>query len=260
MPQKQSITLKKALDILEIFGEEHNPLNVKKISQQSGLPESTLYRYINTLVEREFVEYDSSIQGYRLGIKLIKLGYAAARQLEIHRVVYPMMEELARATGETVLLTVRKGTAAVVVEVVESPRGGIKLAMNRGDSLPLHSCALTRPLMAYLPDKEIDLILQAEPPKRFTEYTITGFEDIKNELRRVRRQGYAYSNQELTIGARGLGCPIFNHSGAVIATLCLAGSLHHITEKTIPKFLKILLNATKTCSLKMGFRGNNIKD
>jgi len=255
MPQKQPVTLKKALDILELLGEEgDSPLNVQQISQKTGLPESTIYRYLKTLYEREFIDYDAFLQKYKLGIKLIRLGYAATKQLEIHRVAYPIMEELARTTGETVLLTVRRSTSAIVVEVVESGRGGIKLAMNRGDSLPLYSCALTRPLIAHLPDEEIDSILQAAPPRRFTEYTITEIEEIKKELKKVSRQGYAYSNQELTIGARGLGCPIFNHSGAVVATLCLAGSIHHITEKTIPKFLKILSKATNECSAKMGFR------
>jgi IclR family transcriptional regulator, KDG regulon repressor len=254
MPQKQSITLKKSLDILELFAKNELPLNVKDLSQQSGLPESTIYRYISTLAQRDFIEYDPSSQKYRLGMKLIRLGYAATRQLEIHRVAYPIMEDLASKSGETVLLTLKKGISAIVVEVVESSRGGIKLAMNRGDTLPLYSCALARPLMAYLSDKEIDCVLQANPPKRFTEHTITNVQEIKSELKRIKRHGYAYSDQEVTIGARGLGSPIFNYSGAVIATLCLAGSLHHITKPDIPRFLKLLMKATEECSLKMGFK------
>lgn len=254
MPQKQSITLKKSLDMLELFGKNGLPLNVKELSQQIGLPESTVYRYISTLAQRDFIEYDPSFQKYRLGMKLIRLGYIATRQLEIHRVAYPIMEELARKSGETVLLTLRKGISAIVVEVVESSRGGIKLAMNRGDTLPLYSCALTRPLIAYLPGEEIDSILEASPPKRFTEHTISDLQEIKSELRKVRRQGYAYSDQEVTIGARGLGAPVFNYTGAVIGTLCLAGSLHHVTKTKIPQFLKILLKATEQCSLKMGFK------
>jgi IclR family acetate operon transcriptional repressor len=164
------------------------------------------------------------------------------------------MEELAQRTGETVLLTVRRGNSAIVVEAVESGRGGIKLAMNRGDLLPIYSCALTRPLIAYLPDEEVDFILRTNPPRRFTPYTTTDLQEIKNELNKVRRQGYAYSEQELTIGAGGLGAPVFNHSGDVIGTLCMAGSLHHITKAKIPQFVKILLKSTKECSLKMGFK------
>jgi DNA-binding IclR family transcriptional regulator len=164
------------------------------------------------------------------------------------------MEDLARNAGETVLLTIRKGIElAVVLEVVNSGQTGIKLAMNRGDNLPLYSCALTRPLIAFLPDDQIDLILRTNSPKRFTDYTITDVKQIKNELKKVKRLGYSFSDQEVTVGARGLGAPIFNYSGTVIATLCLAGSVHNITNSKIPSFVSLLLKATEQCSLKMGF-------
>jgi DNA-binding IclR family transcriptional regulator len=218
-----------------------------------GLPESTVYRYISTLTQRDFIEYDPSSQKYRLGMKLIRLGYAATRQLEIHRVAYPIMEDLARKSGETVLLTLRKGISAIVVEVVESRQGGIKWAMSKGDSLPLHSCALTRPLIAYLREEEVESILQADPPRSFTDHTITDLGRLRNEFKKVRRLGYAYSDQELTVGARGLGSPIFNHSGEVIATLCLSGSLHNFTKSKMTHFLELLLKAAEQCAVRMGF-------
>ena len=252
--QKQPITLKKSLDILELFAKMGISLSVREISSHVNLPVSTVYRYVSTLAQRDFIEYDHSDQKYRLGMNLIRLGYVAKRQLEIHRVAYPIMEPLAHETGETVLLTVRKGIRAIVAEVVDSGRAGIKLAMNPGDTLPLCSCALTRPLIAYLSQEEINSILRTSPPKRFTEHTITDVEAIKNELRRIRRQGYAYSDQEVTSGARGIGAPVWDYSGTVIASLNLSGSLHNFPKSKIHNFLKLLLKATKQCSLKMGFK------
>ena len=254
MPQKKIVTLEKSLQILELFAKTGAPLNIKEICYHNRLPESTLYRYIRTLGERGFIEYDHSIQKYRLGMNLIRLGHVATRQLEIHRCAHPIMQQLASETGETVLLTLRRGINAIVVEVVDSGRAGIKLAMNRGDILPLHSCALTRPLMAFLPDKEIDSILWANSPKKFTDHTVTDLKQLKSELKKVRRQGYSYSDQEVTVGARGLGAPVWDYSATVIATLSLAGSIHNFQRWKIPELLKVLLEATEQCSLKMGFR------
>jgi IclR family KDG regulon transcriptional repressor len=253
MPQKRINSLNKALDIFELFAKTGAPLNVKEISNHIKLPESTLYRYISTLFERGYIEYDPSTQKYCLGINLLKLRCITANQQEIYRIALPIMEDLARKAGETVLLTIRRGNNAVVLEVVLSGQSGVKLAMNRGDSLPLYSCALTRPLIAYLSDSEIDSILKANPPRRFTDHTITDVQQIKAELKKVRRQDYSYSDQEVTVGARGLGAPVFNYSGTVIATLCLAGAVHNFTKSKIPTFVNLLLKATEQCSIKMGF-------
>lgn len=254
MVQKRINSLNKALDILGLFAELGTPLNVKEISNHIKLPESTVYRYISTLLKRDYIEYDPSSQKYCLGINLLRLSCVAASQQEIYRIALPIMEELARKAGETVLLTVRRGNDAVVLEVVLSGQSGIKLAMNRGDILPLYSCALTRPLMAYLPDDEIDFILKANPPRRFTDYTITDVQQIKAELKKLRRQGYSHSDQEVTVGARGLGAPIFNYAGTVIASMCLAGSIHYFTKSKIPTFVNLLLKATEQCSIKKGFK------
>ncbi len=254
MTQGQIITLGKSLDILELLAEAAIPLNVKEISRRISLPESTLYRYISTLSQRHYVESDPANQKYRLGVELIRLGHIAMRQQEIHRVSYPIMEELAREAGEMVFLTVRKDMKAIVMEVVESNRAGIKWAMNRGDILALHSCSLTRPLMAYLPTEEIDWILRTDPPVRFTDYTITDPKRIRSKIEDVKRLGYSYSDQELTLGARALSAPVRDYSGEVIATLSLAGSIHSITKKTAPALLKLLFSATDRCSQKMGFK------
>jgi DNA-binding IclR family transcriptional regulator len=254
MAQKRINSLNKALDILELFTKTGTPLNVKEISSHIKLPESTVYRYISTFFERGYIECDPSSQKYCLGINLLKMSYITANQQEIYRIALPIMEELARKAGETVLLTVRRGNDGVVLEVVLSGQTGIKLAMNRGDSLPLHSCALTRPLIAYLPDDEIDSILKVNPPRRFTDYTMTDVQQIKAELKKLRRQGYCYSDQEVTVGARGLGAPIFNYAGTVIASLCLAGAVHNFTKSKIPTFVSLLLKATEQCSIKKGFK------
>ncbi len=253
MAQKKTITLGKSLDLLELFGKVGISLTVKEICQHSSLPESTVYRYIKTLSQRDYLEYDPAAQKYRLGMNLIKLGYIAMKQLEIHRSCYPIMEGLARKTGETVTLTIRKGNSAIVVEVVDSGRGGIKLAMNRGDSLPLHLCAITRPLVTFLPQEEIDSILHRDPPKLFTTYTLTDLVKIKSELQKVKRQGYSFSAQQLTKGAAGLGAPIWDFTEKVVGTLGLVGPLSSFEKSRISSLLKSLLEAARECSMKMGF-------
>jgi DNA-binding IclR family transcriptional regulator len=258
MPQKKTITLEKSLDILELFSKGGNPLSIKELCSQNKLPESTVYRHISTLAKRDYIQYDPSIQKYRLGLNLIKLGHMAAKQLQIHRSSYASMKDLAGKTGETVTLTVKRENNAIVVEVVDSGRGGIKLEISLGDSLPLYLCAITRPLLAFLPEEEIESILHRDPPRFFTSYTVIDLVKIRSELRKIKHLGYSYSAQQLTKGAAGLGAPIRDFSGEVVGGLGLVGPLSNFEKLRIPSLVKNLLEATKQCSIGMGF--NHLKD
>lgn len=247
------IILKKYLTILETLANSEVPLNIREISRKIKIPKSTLYRHLANLSKMDLIEYDAANDTYALGVYLVRLGQIAARRLNIYRCAYPFMEDLAKKTGETTVLTVKKENKALVIEVVDSGRTGMKYAMNRGDLLPLYCCAITRPLMISLSEEEINSILRNDPPRSFTPYTITDPKIIKEEINKVKRQGYSFSNQELTIGAKGVGAPIWDYSGKVIAALSIVGPVHNFSEKKVGAFIKLLKKATDECSLKMGF-------
>jgi IclR family acetate operon transcriptional repressor len=89
---------------------------------------------------------------------------------------------------------------------------------------------------------------------RFTKNTITDANLLKKELKRIRKQGFAFSDQEADLGAKAIGAPILNHKGELVAGLSIAGPKERITNKNIPKLIRLVQGAAEKASHDLGHR------
>jgi DNA-binding IclR family transcriptional regulator len=156
-----------------------------------------------------------------LGYKILELASIVYDQLELRKIVLPFIKELAQTTKETVYLTTLNRDKAVCIERVES-NFAVRLSVKRGESFPLHASATSGVLMAHLSDEEQDRII-AKGLKKFTDHTVTDPIELKAKLNEIKKQGFAYSDQELDEGARAISAPIFNCLGKIVAGLSIAG-------------------------------------
>jgi DNA-binding IclR family transcriptional regulator len=163
------------------------------------------------------------------------------------------MKSLSSLSGETVLLTVISGWEAICIEKVETNRL-IKLSLERGSSLPLHAGASSKILLAYQEDSFIDSMFEKTHLTKFTDNTITDPIRLKKELKVIVKQGFAFSDQEVDLGARAIGAPIFDHKGKVVAGLTVAGPRERITNKNIPKLIRLVKEAAQKASYDLGYR------
>jgi DNA-binding IclR family transcriptional regulator len=151
------------------------------------------------------------------------------------------------------LLTVISGWEAICIEKVETNRL-IKLSLERGSSLPLHAGASSKILLAYQEDSFIDSMFEKTHLTKFTDNTITDPIRLKKELKAIVKQGFAFSDQEVDLGARAIGAPIFDHKGKVVAGLTVAGPRERITNKNIPKLIRLVKEAAQKASYDLGYR------
>ena len=91
-----------------------------------------------------------------------------------------------------------------------------------GERLPLHVGAGPVVLLAGLADEEVDRILVA-PPAALTHYSITDRDAIRARVDQVRRDGVAFSDQDVTVGVGAIGVPIRDSSGRVVAAVSVSG-------------------------------------
>ena len=114
-----SQTLGRGLDVLEQVAAGPAPLGV--IATRLGLSRTTVHRLAASLLERRYLNL-APRRGYSLGPKLLELGGMAREQIDLIRIARPAMEKLAEETGDAVLLTIRDGDAAVLVDYVAASR------------------------------------------------------------------------------------------------------------------------------------------
>jgi DNA-binding IclR family transcriptional regulator len=222
MGTKQISGLKKGLEILCCFDSDHHALYAKEIAEELGLPPSTIYRYLDTLVSTGFLNRSSEDRKYRLGYLLVHLGETVASKMSFADVVKPHMDGLSSACRETVLLLVRSGPKAVCVAKKES-LDLIKVSLEIGLVLPLHGGSSSKVLLAYQSDAFVDEYLENNELRNLTDFTITDKKVLREELQRIRSQGYALSDQEVNPGVGGIAAPVFDNKGRILASLAVAG-------------------------------------
>lgn len=223
-------SLRKGIDLLFLFTEAEPVLSLRDISSRLKLPKSTTYRFVSTLRDTGLLVQDPESRRYRLGARLLSLQPAIIRPVDLRTLAFPFLRDLMERSGETAHLTERRDSLGVIAEVVESPIM-LRMAPKRGQTFPLHAGALCRAILAFLPPREVDRILQSGRLKRFTPDTPTTPVALRRALRDVRKAGYAVSHQELTVGACGISAPILGPDGWAIASMGISGPMQRLTEE-----------------------------
>lgn len=225
--------LERGLRILELLAGHPGGLMMNEMNAL-GLPTASLYRMLVTLSELGYIIRDNDDR-YRLGRKLLTLGYSSMDEGSLVEKALGAMRELRDRTGETVMLGVLYGMEGVVIESVKSTRA-VCVSVRIGHHYPLHTAAPAKAMLAYLPDEEREKILKAIVYTKFTRSTIPDASAFERELRAVRKSGVAYDRGEELRELRCAGAPVLNASGYPAAAVWIGGPESRLDEKTLCEY------------------------
>ena len=248
-------SIARAVKILEILQTEGD-MSYIHLLKKTQLPKSTLFKILTTLEYLELVHKEKETGRYQLGMKLIELGGSARNQLEIRDIARPFMKRLNKELDATVHLTVVAHGEVLPIETFESEnwyRHHFRYSPAIGVPAPLHCTAPGKVILAHLKQEEIEEIIRGKGLEKYTENTIISREVLLKELEQIVEQGYAESNAEHDEIIRSVAAPIWNHEGRVIAALSVLGVTSKITPERIPKIARLVVQATKEISRRMGY-------
>src|SRR5208282_1607298 len=194
--------------VLEVLGESDAPLSLAEICQRMRLHKSTAHRSLMVLERSALIERTLENR-FRLGLKLYELGNRAVEQIDLRARVHPFFRRLAAQVGETVHLSVLQKTSVVYLDKVE-PNRRVCMSSKVGTSNPVYCTSMGKAMLAFQPEEEIEQIIASINFVRFTEKTLDSREDLLKSLENVRRRGYALDDEEIELGARCIGAPIFD--------------------------------------------------
>lgn len=255
MKKNKDETLKsveRALQILEAFTLDDHELSAMELAQKTSLPKGSIYRFLKILVNKGFLSRDSQSGKYRLGIRVFELGSIVWKGMSLRQVALPLMEQLSRWSGETVHLGVRDGYEVVSIEGTESDQS-LRIALPVGKRVCLHSTGIGKAILAFLADQEIEEIIEKKGLLAFTPNTISNREALWQEIRNIRKKGYAVDNEENEPGIRCVAAPIRDHSGKVIASMSISGPSMRITDEKIPLFAQKAIETCRQISRNLGY-------
>ena len=255
-PDYSIAVLDRALDLLEALAEAPAgaPLGVSEVARRAGVTKSAAFRILANLERRGYVAKDPVSARYTLGTQLVYLGERALGAIDLRVAARPALEALQRRFGETVNLGVREGAEVVYVDMIESSHG-LRMAARVGGRDYLHSTALGKAILAFLPLAERDRLLHlpGELPAR-TEKTITDPVKLRAELERVRERGIAEDRDENEVGARCLGAPIFDHRGVVAGAISLSAPDSRLDDARAAEVAVAVLEEAAAVTRRLGGR------
>jgi IclR family transcriptional regulator, KDG regulon repressor len=211
-----------AARLLKQFSSSERELGVTELAGRLGIGKSTVHRLLATLQAEQFVEQDPESGRYRLGLAIFELGAAASASTTLHQAVLMPMAALRVRTGETVHAAVLDGRQVVYVERLESPHT-LRLFLEVGRRNDAHSTATGKCLLAHLDEARLTQLLDGWQLAAKTPHTVTDPTELRQQLRQVRKQGYAHNLHESEVGILSVAAPIRDARGETIAALGVAG-------------------------------------
>jgi len=248
--------IKKVFRILNLFTLEKPSWRIAEISKALDMHHSTVFRIFKNLREEGYVIHDLKTREYRLGLKFLEMGSIVVLSLELFEKARPILKRLAKIYDGTVLhLTILEGFEAIYLDKVESTRS-FPMNSRQGRHAPLYCTGVGKALLAYFPEQEIDHILKNIDLIKYTKNTITDVIELKKELERIKKRGYAIDNEEISYGLKCIAGPIRDYSGKVIASISIAASPIYFREQNESSIIKTIISACKEISSLLGY---NIK-
>ncbi len=235
--------LRRGLELLRLLGQhQQDGLRMSDVTYLTGLERSTAHRLLSCLVEEQFAEKDEATKRYRLGIDAMQLGSAAVRKMPLVDQFRPLMQRLARMSGDTVFLVARDGDEALCLHREEGPLPVKVFTIDAGGRRLLGVGAGGLALLAKLPDEEIDEMFIRN--RAAYEAAGLGRFALWRAVRETRKKGYSVIVETITTGVVGLGVRLPD-SLRVHAALSLGTTTTRFTPQRRIEFSSLLLDALK---------------
>ncbi|MBT5033651.1 MAG: IclR family transcriptional regulator [Rhodospirillaceae bacterium] len=247
----------RAADILFVFSHADSELSLPEIVSRSGLPKTTTFRVLSTLCDRGLCMQDSISGKYSLGFELLHLADIRRRQANIHGLAMPLLRVIRDQVEETVVLSIRTGDYRVHIDFAEGLHP-MRRMVELGRSSPLYAGAASKVLFAGLSDLEIDDYLNRTLLEKICNQTITETDALKQEIARIREQGFAESRSELFTGGASLAAPVKDYTGATVAVIDIITPEGRFTKEHRDLCMSSLLNGVGDLSQQLGFRARDI--
>jgi DNA-binding IclR family transcriptional regulator len=250
-------SLERALQIMTAFGNERKALSLAQLSEALSLPKATVFRLCATLIKCGFLRQDQELKRYSLGMKLFELGSIVASSFSLSRIASPHLTQLHVKLGKTVFLGVLDAGELLYLDKREDLAASVTFTSNIGRRRPPYWGMIGQAIMAYLPQDEIDKLLEKTPLTATTKKSPVRKEELDALLRRVREQGYAIDEGTAIEGVGGVGAPIRDFTGKVVAGVGVGFFFSLVGSREMKKIVKEVVGAARAISREAGCTGTD---
>lgn len=210
--------LSRGLAVIEAFTGGKAALTLAEIARALGVNRSTAFRLAYTLTELGYLARDEGSKTYRLGARVLRLGFAYLASLELVEVAQPHLEKLRDRTGCSAHLAILDGAEIVYVARFADQKA-LTSRIHVGTRLPAHATSMGRAILSQLSADDIRARFRDVPLDRFSDITSTDAETLIGQLAQDRSHGYIISRSAFEAGIASVAAPVFDAGGAVAGAI-----------------------------------------
>lgn len=235
--------------LLRALEEAGRPVPLKTVAALAGMPASKAHLYMTSFVQVGLVAQDPQSMHYGLGPYAVQLGLAALRQVDVVDAARDVLEDLQRATGLSVFLSILGNRGPVIVAkcdgVVQAP-----MSIRVGYVLPLHASATGRVLLAHLAPAAAERI-----SPRADDDPEGLLARAEASLPQIRAAGVATSDSQVNAGFAAVSGPIFDHAGDIAAAITAIGMRDQVDLDPAGQIAHLVREAAAVISRRIGHSG-----
>ncbi|MDR1018280.1 MAG: IclR family transcriptional regulator [Lachnospiraceae bacterium] len=219
MPNTEHKPTERVLNILQLLAANPSGLSMSDIAKKIDSPKTTIAPILHTMAERNFIVFHKNTNLYSIGIETYLSGLTYSGEKSVIDFIKSEMEYAVDETNEICQFGIRSGSNVLYIAKVDS-KEAIRLSSRVGKRFPLYSTALGKALLYQVPFEKVDLLFP-DGLKPITEYTITDFNRLHEELSELNKKKLAYEKRETNLDVCCYATPICSN-GKTIASLSIS--------------------------------------
>ncbi|GAA0439567.1 IclR family transcriptional regulator [Lentibacillus halophilus] len=242
--------LERAVLILDEIKNNDGPITLTALSHKVGMSKNNLKKYLVSFVKSDVLTFDDDKKTYDMGSKLIELGLYTLNKFSISSIIDPFMQKIKKEIKHSSALAVWTDNGPMISKYQSSGRS-INVGIEIGYYPPLLMSSVGRCFAAFLPNQSIQDIMNRD----IEDYHLDR-KAVEDDLNRVREAGFASRDQEFgdLPGGHAVSSPIFDHSGEMIAAICMIGFANDLNTDAQSYDVQRLIEITKEISDQLTYK------
>lgn len=247
-------TVEKALDIFDCIAEAPRPLTASETAARMGMSLSSVYKFLSTLTDKDYLSFDSETKQYRPSSRLVHLAARLSGNQQLTQLALPYMKELAAVTKETIHLAVPQGINVVFLEKIDSPHT-LNVQTKIGTVSRMDRGATPQAIMALSPDDTFEKLCREVGQEPDGTAAAAHLRQLRQQ---IRQNGYIMSLGQMNVGVAAIAVPVVGADGMAAGAIAVAAPQARFSQEQFLSYVPMLKQASLRISQALGYRQDRL--
>jgi DNA-binding IclR family transcriptional regulator len=212
-------SLELGLRILESFDRDAiDEMSLSEMARRIGVSRSSAFRLVHTLQRLGYLEREDETKNYRLGARVMSLGYSFLASKDIAELARPDLQRLRNATRCSTHLGILDGDEVIYIARFAAHKP-VSAMIAVGARVPAHATTMGRAILAFKPEAFVREHFSGRALAKFSDSTPVSLDELLLTLAGDRRLGYVVSHSNFEAGIASIAAPIFDSKGEVVGAI-----------------------------------------